>query len=303
MLRMEFENDQSTAEAEVVPTTAVEVDSITAQDRNYPSILQSIGILLIIVAASLAGVPLFFLSRVLNGEVFMMVCYLFTMGLSFAIVHAIRRRKLGESTYDFRIESWTFVLPLVLTSVALLLGVVVPIASLIPMPEAAADGFNAMIAQTGWATFVYFVIAAPLFEELIFRGIILDGYLKRYQPSTAIIVSSLLFGAFHFNPWQFVTGTVLGCFLGWVYYRTRSVGPCIVVHMAANFCGYLLRLLMSSTELSEQADVTNAGGVSGDYFFFSGICLMIIAVSVIYLRKEFNRLDVAHGTAIDLPVV
>jgi uncharacterized protein len=299
---MESLENRPATDAELIPALEVETNPPVAVDPRYPSILQSIGILLIIIGTSIGCVPLLFLSGTLNGEVFMMLCYVTTMGLSFAIVHSLRRRKLGVSNYDFRINSWKLVLPLVLTSIALLLGVIGPITSLIPMPESTAEGLNLMMTQTGWATLVYFVIGAPVLEELIFRGIILDGYLKRYQPTTAIIVSSLLFGAFHFNPWQFVTGTVLGCFLGWVYYRTRSVGPCILVHMAANFCGYLVRLVFSSTEFAQQVDLANTERISGSYLVFSAICLVIIVASILYLRKEFNRLDLLHNAG-DAPAV
>lgn len=45
------------------------------------------------------------------------------------------------------------------------------------------------------------VIAAPVLEELIFRGMMLEGLLKKYSPVTSIIISSILFGVAHLNPW------------------------------------------------------------------------------------------------------
>ncbi len=256
----------------------------------YPSIWQSFGILFIMIFVMIGCAPLFMLTGRLSSEVAMMLYYITAMGLTLFIVHSIRKRKSGQSIYNFRIDSWKLIFPLIVVSVALLLGVIGPITSLIPMPEEANESIQKMASQTGFATFVFFVIAAPVLEELIFRGIMLDGLLQRYRPLTAIFVSSLLFGLAHLNPWQFVTGLVLGCFLGWVYYRTRSVGPCIVVHMAANLCGYLIRLVYDFSGNTQQANLTDSSASIEQYFVFSSICLLMILVAVVYLRQQFDRL-------------
>ena len=50
----------------------------------------------------------------------------------------------------------------------------------------------------------------------------------------AIFISGLLFGLIHFNPVQSVFGFLAGMLLAWLYWRTRSVVPCIVVHVLNN---------------------------------------------------------------------
>ena len=48
--------------------------------------------------------------------------------------------------------------------------------------------------------FIFMVlVVAPILEELLFTGIILDGFLKKYNPTFAILVYALIFGASHFN--------------------------------------------------------------------------------------------------------
>ena len=75
---------------------------------------------------------------------------------------------------------------------------------------------------------------APLLEEMLFRGIVLRGFLQRYSRWQAILGSALLFGAAHLNIYQFIVGLVLGTVLGWLYERTRSLIPCIALHAAYN---------------------------------------------------------------------
>jgi len=61
------------------------------------------------------------------------------------------------------------------------LGVTIPIASSIPMPDFVEKMFMEVFGNMGvWSVFTA-VIMAPILEELIFRGVILDGLLKKYR--------------------------------------------------------------------------------------------------------------------------
>jgi len=78
------------------------------------------------------------------------------------------------------------------------------------------------------------VVVAPVTEELLFRGLILQGFLRRYSPRKAILASALLFAAFHGNPWQFFGALVLGILFAWWFVQTRSLIPCILGHALNN---------------------------------------------------------------------
>lgn len=85
------------------------------------------------------------------------------------------------------------------------------------------------------------VIMAPIFEEIIFRGIIQKGLInKGVEPWKAIIFASIIFGVVHANPWQFVGAVLLGCVLGLVYYKTKSLLLPMLLHGFNNLCSSLL---------------------------------------------------------------
>ncbi|MDO3426852.1 type II CAAX endopeptidase family protein [Chryseobacterium sp. APV1] len=85
------------------------------------------------------------------------------------------------------------------------------------------------------------VICAPIFEEIIFRGIIQKGLMnKGVEPRMAIVFASVIFGAVHGNPWQFVGAVLLGCVLGLVYYKTKSLLLPMLLHGFNNLCSTLL---------------------------------------------------------------
>lgn len=78
------------------------------------------------------------------------------------------------------------------------------------------------------------VVAGPLLEELFFRGVILRRLLLTGTTKRAILISSFLFAVAHLNPWQAASAFLGGLFLGWVYYRTRSLALCIAGHALNN---------------------------------------------------------------------
>ncbi|CEJ69827.1 CAAX amino terminal protease self-immunity [Chryseobacterium oranimense G311] len=85
------------------------------------------------------------------------------------------------------------------------------------------------------------VIMAPIFEEIIFRGIIQKGLInKGVNPRRAIVYASIIFGLVHANPWQFVGAVLLGCVLGLVYYKTKSLLLPMLLHGFNNLCSSLL---------------------------------------------------------------
>ncbi|MDR1860881.1 MAG: CPBP family intramembrane metalloprotease [Bacteroidales bacterium] len=84
------------------------------------------------------------------------------------------------------------------------------------------------------------VIIAPITEELLFRGIIMHGFMRNYSGVQAVLVSALFFALFHLNPWQFPATFTLGLLLGWLMLQTRNILLCIVGHALNNGLALLL---------------------------------------------------------------
>lgn len=108
--------------------------------------------------------------------------------------------------------------------------------TLFPIPALLADFFMGLMSgRTSrlWS-FAALVIVAPLTEELLFRGLILRGFLSRYTVRKAVCASALLFGLFHLNPWQFFGATALGVLFAWWFVNTGSLLPCLFGHALNN---------------------------------------------------------------------
>lgn len=95
------------------------------------------------------------------------------------------------------------------------------------------------------------VIMAPLFEEIVFRGIIQKGMINNgVAPKYAILISSIIFGLIHGNPWQFVGATLLGIVLGTVYYKTQSLLLPMLLHCFNNLLSTILMEYNQTESLS-----------------------------------------------------
>jgi uncharacterized protein len=82
--------------------------------------------------------------------------------------------------------------------------------------------------------FLTAAVAAPLFEEFLFRGFLLPS-LTRYVPVWAAIgISGLLFGVAHLSLSEIVPLTTLGIILGIVYVRTRNLLAPMLLHSLWN---------------------------------------------------------------------
>lgn len=90
------------------------------------------------------------------------------------------------------------------------------------------------------AGFFAIAVAAPLVEELLFRGL-LQNALGKYVPVWgAIILSSFLFSLVHLQPYAIPGLMSLGIAFGYLYHRTGSLRTNIILHMANNALALIL---------------------------------------------------------------
>jgi membrane protease YdiL (CAAX protease family) len=104
----------------------------------------------------------------------------------------------------------------------------------IPADRSMMEEMSRIIFESLWVGVPLLVIAAPVLEEGLFRGIILRGFLERYKPWKAVVLSAAFFSIAHFNIWQLPASFAVGLFMGWVYYRTRSLLLCMSLHSFHN---------------------------------------------------------------------
>lgn len=88
-------------------------------------------------------------------------------------------------------------------------------------------------------------VAAPVIEELIFRGIIYKRSEKYMKPVWAMVLSSIIFGLYHMNVVQGIYAFCIGMVFSFVYYKYKNLSAPIMAHATANF----ISVLMSETDI------------------------------------------------------
>ena len=93
------------------------------------------------------------------------------------------------------------------------------------------------------------VIAAPLVEEMFFRGFLFQGFRQRYGWVTASIISSAIFAVAHLDLVSLIPTFILGFVFSYVYHRSNSIWPGIILHFSVNAFGvtaiYVARLIQN----------------------------------------------------------
>ena len=121
----------------------------------------------------------------------------------------------------------------------------------VKMPADALQLLTTLVTHPwGW---IAVGVLVPIAEEMVFRGAILRTLLNlcghRWRWG-AIVLSALLFGVVHGNMAQMLNATLMGCLLGWLYYRSGSIAPGIVFHIVNNSVAVLLvRMMPGSADM------------------------------------------------------
>jgi membrane protease YdiL (CAAX protease family) len=165
----------------------------------------------------------------------------------------------------------TLSLPVIMLVPGLVVGIGainIVLLSLFPMTPSEEAMFEQMMTG-GVIAALFGCIAAPVLEEMLFRGIILRSFLRQYSRRSAILGSAALFGFAHLNVYQLATGFVIGVIAGWLYERARSLWPCIVLHAAYNSA-----VTYVATTGAAQTDMWVAAPISALAFALVGAFLL-----------------------------
>ncbi len=179
-----------------------------------------------------------------------------TLALSFpvAVWFLLRKHTLGTNAWQWEGKD----VKLLVVSILLMFGVSYVVGGLLeyaPGYEAMFKSYEAMF--DGIPPIVLLIAGGfigPICEEIIFRGIVLKGFLRSYSPQKAIVYSALIFGVIHFIPIQVISAFFAGLVLGYIYYKTKSLWLPIVIHILNNVLAFTLGLEEGSSDTRSYFD-------------------------------------------------
>jgi uncharacterized protein len=134
--------------------------------------------------------------------------------------------------------------------------------------------------------FITLIIAAPLCEEFVFRGILLQRWATKWNPPIALILTSTLFGLLHVN---FIGAGILGLVAGVLYYQTKSLWTPIALHAMNNTIASLSLLKSDSAKGRAAPDQLETVFAQG----WIGMILLVVALPWVirFVAKNWPRKD------------
>lgn len=145
------------------------------------------------------------------------------------------------------------------------------------LPNLMEQTFNT-IFENIWGI-IAVTLVGPLLEELVFRGAVTRFLLERYTPRAAILISALIFGLIHMNPTQVIGGFIIGLLLAWIYFKTKSILPVLIIHVINNSLSVMISKKFVLADSFQDIIPTPA------YWLIAASALFLLITSLIKLNR------------------
>lgn len=132
-----------------------------------------------------------------------------------------------------------------------------------------------------WGLAFFVGILAPILEEIVFRGILINK-LRKYGEGFCIFASGFAFGLFHGNLTQMIYAFVLGCIFAYVALKTGTIIYGIIMHMIINLIG---SVVMVNIVLSQKTYLMIIVVVCVLSILAAGITLFFLNLKKINIKK------------------
>ncbi|HSO88019.1 MAG TPA: type II CAAX endopeptidase family protein [Draconibacterium sp.] len=262
--------------------------------KYYPTILQAIHLLILyIFIQTVVDFPLALIDYFKDTEYLYHPVKKIVLGIGstlFILIYGFKKSKaLFLDVFPLKFFNPLIVIPVITFLWAMQNLLEIPSTVLdkyLPAPSWFWEMFNKIFeGDFGfWGAFMKVAVVAPIVEELIFRGLILQGFRRNYTAFTAIFMSALLFALFHLNPWQFPATFVLGLLLGWIMIRTSNIILAILGHSINNFL-----VLLSITFWNEIHSNAFYLMGKGKVYFVSALVVLLSTLLIFVFSHKWTK--------------
>ena len=160
---------------------------------------------------------------------------------------------------------------------------------ILPIPENIRNFFDVPIPEQNISIAIIGMVVIPGFaEELLFRGLILDGLKNNYSKKKAILISALLFAIIHLNPLNLIFYFFFGAFAAWICVNTNSILLCVYMHLFNN------AVVVAAAKIKNYIPIRgfNTNTVTSIEFqpiWFNVIGLIALVSGILMLKQGFKK--------------
>jgi membrane protease YdiL (CAAX protease family) len=150
-----------------------------------------------------------------------------------------------------------------------------------PLKEMIEEMFKTLVSAQTLPELLFVVlvvaIAPAVIEELLFRGLIQSSFERSMAPARSALITGIIFGLFHFNPFAVVPLMALGWYFGYLRMRSKSLVLAMTVHFLNNALAVVVAYFRMDDQLvigaSEGPDL-NVPAIVVQFFLFIALFAM-----------------------------
>ena len=265
------------------------IDILSLQDFDDPSYVAASKLIQIVGSIGTFIVPAFLFSYLFAGDLYSYYSF---------------RRPVGTVPLLFTVLMMVSVIPFINYVAELNMRMELPIEALdriLRTLEGEAE--KMMVAFTAtkslWGLLVNLLmigVIAAVGEELIFRGVLqrlMIGMVRNVH--LAIVITAILFSAFHFQFFSFLPRFVLGLVMGYLMYYGRSIWYPIVAHFVNNAMGVIYYYFSSKGSADDMLEEIGTSTLIPVAAVISLVLFLFFAVLWFYQVSGFTNRSPLSG--------
>ena len=123
---------------------------------------------------------------------------------------------------------------------AIFLNILIAKSGIIEISEDYAEVAASQYSCSFAVGLIVYGFISPLSEELMFRGILYNGFKRYFMKPAALLLCAAFFALYHGNGVQGMYSFVMSVFIIYAYEKSGDFKICILIHMVCNLAAYIL---------------------------------------------------------------
>ena len=126
-------------------------------------------------------------------------------------------------------------------------------------------------------------VLAAVGEEFLFRGVLQNIFSKVFKnPHVVIWIVAVIFSLIHFQFYGFFARILLGAYLGYLLYYSKSIWLPVLAHFTNNAIGVINYYAIKDPKLLEEMDTIGVGST----LWVSIVSLILFAITFVLIIKK-----------------
>jgi membrane protease YdiL (CAAX protease family) len=160
-----------------------------------------------------------------------------------------------------------------------------------PIRQLMEEVVKTLVHSNSVPEFLYVVVIVAVVpaiaEEFLFRGLVQESFSRAMNPLVSAVVAGTIFGLFHLNPFEAVPLIGIGCFLGVLRYRSKTIILPVLIHFLNNFLAVVAMTMNRGDEklmLAPHAEQPGLSIILAQLVVFAG--LLVVSVKTYWSLTE-----------------